>query len=583
MSSDCCPGASPLLPGRIISCLPSLVLLPMNLRKLIYAGFKTLARGEIARLEQSSRQPRQAQLARLADILSRARSTAFGRDHGLSSARSYEDFRSAVPVSDYDRHRPYIDRIVQGEKGVLTSDDPFMLATTSGTTGAQKFIPVTPSYIREFRRASTASCYHLFSLFPGLADGCTLSVFSPAEEGRTAGGLPYGAISGGLYLREPAAMKRFISPIPYEVYRVRDYEARYYAILRAALALPISSVYTLNPSTIAILARRLRHYGAQLARDVYDGQLRPPAALHGEAVEALRPFLRPDPERGRHLERLAAADRCLPVEVWPDLEVVCCWTRAAAAFYLADFPEYFGSIPVCDITYGASEGRGSVFLGPDRQMLALRSHFFEFIPEDEIDSASPTVLLADELESGRQYFILFTTSSGIYRYHINDVVKVVGFHNQCPLIEFQYKGGNVFSFTGEKITELQVTRAMSSALAELDLKVRFFTLVPEFHPQPHYRLWFEPVPGASAAGEHLACEFDRQLACANSEYRTKRQSLRLDAVRAEELVVGAYEAYRQEMVSSGVPDSQIKVSHLNPKDETRAYFGRRLAQPCPGI
>src|SRR5690606_110423 len=78
-------------------------------------------------------------------------------------------------------------------------------------------------------------------------------------------------------------------------------------------------------------------------------------------------------ERARYLERIFEQSCFTPDKIWPTLSVVSCWTKAAAAFYLSDFPEYFGDVPVCDITYGASEGRGTVFLSPDKQPLAIHS------------------------------------------------------------------------------------------------------------------------------------------------------------------------------------------------------------------
>ena len=67
-------------------------------------------------------------------------------------------------------------------------------------------------------------------------------------------------------------------------------------------------------------------------------------------------------------------------------------------------------------------------------------HYFEFIPEEEVENASPTILEAHELERDRNYYILLTTSSGFYRYNIYDVVQCVGFHGQVPVIKFFNKG-----------------------------------------------------------------------------------------------------------------------------------------------
>src|SRR5262249_31800585 len=125
------------------------------------------------------------------------------------------------------------------------------------------------------------------------------------------------------------------------------------------------------------------------------------------------------------------------------------------------------------------------------QALAITSHFFEFVEEDDIKRSNPTVLTASQLETGKNYFILFTTSAGLYRYNINDVMKVVGWHNQTPLLEFLHKGGNVSSFTGEKLTESQVTTAAQTSASDLSIALRFFSVLPEFRPEPHYVLVFE--------------------------------------------------------------------------------------------
>lgn len=546
------------------------------MRNIIYKSLFVLGRSEVNALEKASCDPLAAQQERLRSILSANGQTDFGRRYNFAALKTTADFQNAVPISDYEKHRPYIEEIAAGKKNVLTKDTPMMFATTSGTTGAQKLIPVTRGYMNEFRRASIVSGFNLLKDFPGLSNGVALTIFSPAEEGRTQGGIPYGAISGKLFQEEPSVVKRFISPLPYEICLIKDYESRYYTILRLALCLPLSVLMTLNPSTIVLLAKRLKSYGPSLVKDIADGTLSPPKPLAANVIEAVSKLTLKNPERARELNRLLESDQFVPHKIWPTLNVVCCWTKAAASFYLMDFPELFGDVPVSDVTYGASEGRGSVYMGNNKQMLAVRSHFYEFVPESEIESKNPTVLLANQLEEGQNYHILFTTSGGLYRYHLNDVIKVVGRHNQTPLIEFQYKGGNVSSFTGEKLTELQVTKAMSATLAELNIKAGYFTLIPEFRPEPHYELYFE---GDGSSADNLAKEFDHQLGKFNSEYQTKRESQRLHPVELKELERGTYEALRKKLVASGVPDSQIKISHLNPKDDLKQILKDSVIHP----
>src|SRR5262249_54234727 len=150
----------------------------------------------------------------------------------------------------------------------------------------RKLIPVTPAYLKEFRQASTVSGFNLLKAFPKIANGVSISVVSPAVEGLTESGIPYGSISGQLFLKESFLMRKFIAPIPYPVYLLKDYETRYYTLLRLALDLPLSILYTLNPSTITLLMKKLQIYKAQLIKDVRDGTITPPEKLSNEAAQA---------------------------------------------------------------------------------------------------------------------------------------------------------------------------------------------------------------------------------------------------------------------------------------------------------
>jgi hypothetical protein len=559
-------------------------------RSLLYKAFAILGSREVQALEKDSIQPRAAQRNHLLQIVRANAESEYGKQYRFASIKSIEDYQTAVPINDYDALQPYILRSAEGQPNILTAESPFMFATTSGTTGARKLIPITRAYVKEFRRASVVSGYNLLKNYPGVARGVSLAVFSSAQESLTSAGIPVGAISGRLYLEEPKLIKKFVSPIPYEVFLIDDYESRYYTLLRCALVLPISSIYTLNPSTIMILAKRLETYAQELINDVRTGQLTPPGHLSEAVHKSVAHLLKPEPARALQLQALLDRAEFLAPKVWTDLSLISCWTKASAAFYLEDFPQYFGQTPVCDITYGASEGRGTVCLAPGEQMLSIRSHFFEFVPEDDLGKPNAQVLVADQLQSGHNYYILFTTSAGLYRYNLNDIVKVVGWHNSTPLLEFLHKGGNISSFTGEKVTESQVTAAVRDAARELHFRIAFFSVLPQFRPEPHYQAWIEFAgPSQGEQNEQsldqfdthpsldqaifeerkpaLAAAIDRQLGLHNIEYQTKRDSNRLAPLVVRILRPGTYDSLRRNLVAGGVPDAQIKISHLNPKPE----------------
>ena len=68
------------------------------------------------------------------------------------------------------------------------------------------------------------------------------------------------------------------------------------------------------------------------------------------------------------------------------------------------------------------------------------------------------------MRKGLDYYIIVTTPSGLYRYFINDVVRVTGFLHAAPLLKFMQKGKGVTNITGEKLYEAQVLAAVSGAM-----------------------------------------------------------------------------------------------------------------------
>src|SRR5204863_7282283 len=132
-------------------------------------------------------------------------------------------------------------------------------------------------------------------------------------------------------------------------------------------------------------------------------------------------------------------------------------------------------------------------------------------------------------------FILLTTSYGLYRYHIYDLVRVTGFHNQTPLIEFLNKGAHFANLTGEKLSEHHVTSSMVDVLRDLDMTLTAYSLAPCWDDlQPYYGLFVErgDLPSLDQ-GSRLALHLERRLNQANVEYAAKRESQRLGPSRLQ--------------------------------------------------
>ena len=173
-----------------------------NLDVMIGQSYRRLT--HVRRFYDALANPMEFQKKKLASIIEANKDTAFGRKHNFSAIKNYSDYAASVPASDYEYFRPYIDRVARGEKAQLTAQEPFMFATTSGTTDRPKLVPITRNHLKDYTHAFQVHNYHLVNSFKDAARGRFLVIVSNDEEGTVESGLPYGAVSGLLNRRQPA-------------------------------------------------------------------------------------------------------------------------------------------------------------------------------------------------------------------------------------------------------------------------------------------------------------------------------------------------------------------------------------------
>jgi hypothetical protein len=542
----------------------------MSLLRLLLLGVgKVIARPvrwKINAFEAATHHPRPVQEALLRRILARQADTDFGRRHHFGSIRTAADFRRQLPVAGYDYFEPYIARVRKGEFGALLSDRRVhMFALTSGTTAARKFIPVTDQYLADYRRGWNIWGLKAFRDHRAIRLRPIVQISGDWDEFRTEAGIPCGAVTG-LTATMQKRIIRWMYCVPACAGKVKDAAAKYYLVLRLSLPRRVAMVVAANPSTLVQLARVGDAQKESLLRDLRDGTLSDDLDIPAAVREAVAPRLRQKhPERVRELEDIIRRTGNLyPKDYWPSRELLLGnWTGGSVGAYLRHYPRYYGDALLRDVGLIASEGRMTIPITNDTAsgVLDITTHYFEFIPEEEAESPSPTVVAAHEVQEGRSYFILPTTAFGLYRYHIHDLVRVTGFHNRTPLVEFLSKGSHIANLTGEKLSEHHVTRAMATVLGQLDLTVTSYSLAPCWDDEtPYYGLFVErPDVGDNGRGQRLAELLDRQLGEENIEYRSKRDSLRLGPVRLELLPAGAWAQWdRERLARSGGTLEQYK-------------------------
>jgi hypothetical protein len=519
---------------------------------------------------KKTRQVEAVQERFLQDLLQTHQATELGQQYNFQEIRTIEQFRQRIPVLPYSSYEPYCDRIAQGEQNILTADPVVYLNLTSGSTGSHKLIPVTKRFQNSLRRPNLTSIGFLSEALrqKGLKFGKVIATNSTQLLGLTSGGIPYGPASVGV-LRMGKFLCEQLFAHPFEALQAPESLTRHYLCLLFALQQPDMRGMAANfPMLILRTCGYLEQYAEDFIRDIEKGTLAPWLQLKPELRQKLEQQLVANPNRAKQLrEILQAEGRLTPKLAWSDLAFVVTARGGTSDFYFERFPTYFGDTPTFGAVYCSSEGTFSIYpeLNSDASILAIESAFFEFIPQDQWDIEQPQTLLPSEVKLGKFYRILMSNYSGFYRYDIGDVVEVVGFYEQAPLIVFRHRRGGLLSSTTEKTTEFHVTQVMQVLQQEFDLPLEDFCITLSDDGIPAcYLVNIELAPGRRLENpQQFLDRFDRQLQAIHTSYAVKRiNNDQIPPPRLRILAPGSFALVRQRQLDKGIPDSQLKFPHI---------------------
>lgn len=539
-----------------------------NLVIALHLRFTWLASAR--RIAAASRDPMRAQRKLLARIVNDNRDTRIGLEHGFGAIRSYEEFTRRVPVLEYESLRPYIDAEIERGEKALTAEAPERYLRTSGTTGRAKDIPVTHSHLRALHRINllAVACQH--RVCPEAFAGSILTITGSGDEGTLLNGKTFGSASGIVSDSTPRPIRRkFV--LPAQVNAVSDSRTKYLLILRLALACrDITYLGTANPSTLLTLLKLYREYEDHFLQDLRNGGFFLENRLDPAVRAAVCHGLRAIPERAQEIEALRRIGPELRIaDLWPDLRLVVTWTCASAGVAVSALKaELAPRTRIHELGYLASEYRATVTFGrrSGSGLATFETHFFEFVEREKWDRGEPEFFTLGGIRKGVDYYVIVTTPSGLYRYFINDLVRVTSFLHKMPLLKFMQKGKGVTNITGEKLYESQMLAAVNRTLEKMGRGQHFVMMLADV-ADCRYKLYIEADAGPKPDAAQLAKEVDTQLQDLNVEYKAKRESERLGVLSAAWLAPGTEEAFKQECVRRGQREGQFKTIALAYKDK----------------
>jgi hypothetical protein len=457
-----------------------------------------LLKTRLAEVEHFKKFPQEAQEKLLAELLGKARNTAFGKQHQFEAVKNPQEFKNRVPIQTYDTLKPYIESVLKGESNVLWPSPVKWFAKSSGTTADKsKYIPVSPEALKD--------CHYK-------GGQLMLAMYYHAN--------PNAAIFSGksLSIGGSAAVNELNN---------KTYAADLSAIIIKNL--PFWADFVRTPSKSVTLMPDWEEKINRIAEIVWKDDVRSLSGVPSWNLILLKKIL-------------DVTGKSNISEIWPNLEL---YAHGGVNFdsYRQQYKKLIPSPAMNYLeTYNASEGffgiqdkfDGSLENGEMLLMLNL-GIFYEFLPLEELSASNPKTLQLNEVETGKNYAIIISTNGGLWRYMIGDTVTFTSLNPHRIKVSGRTKYYiNIF---GEELIEDNANTALKNACKATQAIVAEYSVAPVLPDEngKGSHEWVIEFDNAPASLEDFTGELDKALKAANSDYEAKRQkdmALQLPVVHA---------------------------------------------------
>lgn len=466
------------------------------------------------RIKKWSSKPVETQKNVFKHLMSEAAHTAFGKDHGFSEIKSYEDFKTMVPIRDYEDLKPYVDRVVAGEEDILWKGKPLYFAKTSGTTSGAKYIPITkesmPTHVEAARNAILLYIHETgHSKF---VDGKMIFLQgSPILEEKN--GIKLGRLSGIVAHYVPKYLQKNRLP-SLETNCIEDWETKVEAIVEATINEDMSIISGI-PSWVQMYFEKLIEKSGKNVGDLF---------------------------KNFNLFIFGG------VNYEP---------------YRAKFENLIGRKVDSIELYPASEG---FFAFQDKQeekgmLLQLNSGiFYEFVEAACFFDSNPSRISIGDVKLGVNYVMIISTTAGLWAYNIGDTVEFTSLKPFRVIVSGRIK--HFISAFGEHVIGKEVEQALREATENTLISVNEFTVAPQIGPEDGlpYHEWFIEFENEPENDQKLIEALEHSLQQQNSYYLDLIKGKVLQPLKITKIVRNGFQTY---MKSIGKLGGQNKIPRLS--------------------
>ncbi|WP_276504941.1 GH3 auxin-responsive promoter family protein [Terrimonas pollutisoli] len=408
----------------------------------------------------------------LKDLIKIGRNTEFGKQAGLDKVNSYEEFKQAVSIRDYEQFRSFIDLVKEGKHNVLWKGRPIYFAKTSGTTSGTKYIPITkdsiPNHINTARNALL--CYMAETGNSRFANGKMIFLSgSPVLE--RVGGIPTGRLSGIVNHHVPGYLRTNQLP-SYETNCIEDWETKLNKIVDETINKDMTLISGIPPWMQMYFDELMKRSGKRIA------ELFPNFSLMVQGGVNFEPY------KARLFESIGK--KIDTIELFP----------ASEGFF----------------AFQDSQNAEGLLLNTDSGI------FFEFIPAAEINNTNPSRLSLADVKVGENYALIINSNAGLWGYNLGDTVKFVSTNPYRLVVTGRTK--HFISAFGEHVIGEEVEQSLLKAAEEEHVQITEFTVAPFVSEGEgkSYHEWFIEFENKPANMQAFAKKLDENLRQKNVYY-----------------------------------------------------------------
>ena len=534
-------------------------------------------------IDKVSQNPGEVQKELLMSIIEKNKNTEYGKKIGFDKIHSVEDFQKIAPLTTYDDYADYVERMINnGESNLMMAAKCHRYCSSSGSVGKPKILPKSGRdlfHMQSVGFVATPTCASMWFNKRGIKFPKQVGTVAIVLTGHKmadgkmcngAGQVPF------TYLKP---ISKFFMTTPNDFMYPENEDAVDSSYFHLRFALENRDVTYIGSMVVTLLTIMFEYFESNwemVCKDIEMGTIDPSVKCPPELRAKYEKKLKPNPKRAAEIRRECEKgfDDPIAPRVWPKFMWSYGMVGSTLKFYVQKLRRYIGDAPIHNMGYAAAEGYMGmpVELNVNECVLLPKSVFFEFIPID--DPECDRLLTMEEVEEGKLYELVVTNHSGLYRYKIEDVIKITGFYNKAPKFEFLYRNNLALNIANEKTTTDMVDWAAGKLQEKFGISFKGYSFYGDTDSSVvRYMLLAEPEGEISKdLIPEMEKALDEFLNESNEKYFKYRRWNMLDAPKILLLKKDTYADYRDMLKKQGRVLNQIKPVTVINTDERKEFF-----------